>query len=148
MSLGETEEIVNGFLSQSLEAKQWTHEAHLRVALWHAIRFTPEESLTKLRYGIKRFNESIDVANTNISGYHETITYFYTKIVAHFLTTQDLTRPIDEIAEDLIAAIGHKDVYAEFYSKERFLSNEGRDDILEPDLKALPDSRSFYDDCI
>lgn len=135
---GKTEEIVEKFFAREIPINEWTHEAHLRVALWHLLRFNPEESLIRLRNEIKEFNGSIGVSNTATSGYHETITYFYVSMIVDFLSQQDNTRSIDELAETMLAAIGGKDIFLDFYSKERFFSSEGRNTILEPDIRPLP----------
>ena len=111
VKIGKTEEIVEKFFAREIPIHEWTHEAHLRVALWHLLRFNPEESLNKLRNEIKDFNGSIGVSNTATSGYHETITYFYVSMITHFLSQQNNTRPIDELAETMLAAIGGKDTF-------------------------------------
>lgn len=45
------------FCSRTLPKAEWTHHAHLRVGLWHVLRYSPEEALDRLRAGIRTLNE-------------------------------------------------------------------------------------------
>lgn len=138
VTIGKTEEVVEKFFAREIPINEWTHEAHLRVALWHLLRFNPEESLIRLRNEIKDFNGSIGVSNTATSGYHETITYFYVSMITNFLSQLNNTRPIDELAQTMLVAIGGNDIFLDYYSKERFFSSAGRNKVLEPDIRPLP----------
>mgnify|MGYP000329945298 CR=1 FL=1 len=142
MNIQQTEKIAKQFLAHTLPIEQWTHEAHLIVGLWHLLQFNPEECLNRLRSEIKSFNTSIGVTNTDTSGYHETVTHFYIKMIAHFLSQQDTSRPIDDLAQDMLAVIGCKGIYMEYYSKDRLISDKGRHNFIEPDLKPLPESKA------
>ena len=64
---------------------EWTHEAHLRVGLWHLLRYPEGEALRRLRDGIRRYNTACGVAKTEASGYHETITRFCVRVIGRFL---------------------------------------------------------------
>lgn len=139
MSTGQTDQVVKQFFAHSLPKDQWTHEAHLRVGLWHLLRFSREEALNQVRSAIKSFNPSIGVSNTDTSGYHETVTHFYIWMIDRFLSQQETSRPIDDLAEDMLATIGRSGgIHSEYFSKGRFASNEGRHNLIEPDLKPLP----------
>ena len=80
-----TERIVKAFLSCSLPKEKWTHEAHLRVGLWHLLHYSPTESLKKLRHSIKQYNIACGIENTETQGYHETITRFYVWSIYRFI---------------------------------------------------------------
>ena len=41
-----TEELVEKFRSRTLPKQEWTHEAHLKVGIWHLLHYSPDESLT------------------------------------------------------------------------------------------------------
>ena len=77
----ETDRIVREFIARTLPKNEWTHQAHLRVGLWHALQYPDAAALDLLRARISAYNEATGVANTAQSGYHETITRFYVRCV-------------------------------------------------------------------
>lgn len=125
------------FNACTLPKIEWTHEAHLRVGLWHLLHFTPEEALTRLRVGISRYNLSCGVANTEHSGYHESITRFYVWVIDQFLSQVDRARPIDDLAEELIRRYGDRELPLNYWSKPRLRSVEARLGWVEPDIQPL-----------
>ncbi len=131
------DELVAMFLAGTLPRAEWTHRAHLRVGLWHAIRFDPAETLNQLRNAIRNYNESVGVANTLTSGYHETITRFYVAVIHRFLNVAGRKRPIEQLAEELIANHGDPKLPLTFWSRDRLMSADARCGWLEPDLKAF-----------
>jgi hypothetical protein len=137
MELSATQRLVVGFQECSLLKEEWTHHAHLRVGLWHVLRFGPDEALGQLRDGIRRLNESLGTPNTDRGGYHETITRFYVQVIAGFLSTVDRDRSIDELAAELIAAFPTSDLPLRYYSRELLFSVQARRQWIEPDLARL-----------
>ena len=84
-----TNQIAAAFCSRTLPKAQWTHEAHLRVGLWHLLNHSAEEALRLMRQRIKTYNLATGGQNTDDAGYHETITRFFLRRIEHFLTTAD-----------------------------------------------------------
>ncbi len=134
----DVDAIVAGLLDCTLPREQWTHEAHLKAGLWHALRHSPPEALALLRSRIGAYNVASGVANTPTSGYHETITRFYVHVIDDFVQHADRRRPVDELAKTMIDRLGARDLPFRYYSRERLLSPAARLGWLEPDLAALP----------
>lgn len=134
----ETDRLLQEFIARTLPKAAWTHEAHLRVGLWHALRYADEVAIDLLRERIRRYNEATGVANTDSTGYHETITRFYVAMIRHFLNSVDASRLVDELAEELIARFGERELPLKYYSRERLFSVEARMGWVEPDLEGLP----------
>lgn len=133
-----TDRLVAAFVACTLPAAEWTHESHLRVGLWHRLRMPAETSLDTLRDRIRRYNESLGNENTDTDGYHETITRFYVILIDRFVAAADVTRDLDELADDLIARLGFRGLPLDYYSPDRLFSVEARRTWLEPDLAPLP----------
>jgi len=133
-----TDRLTAAFVACTLPAAEWTHEAHLRVGLWHRLRMPAEASLDTLRDRIRRYNESLGNENTDTDGYHETITRFYVILIDRFVAAADVTRDIDQLADDLIAHLGFRGLPLDYYSSDRLFSVEARRAWLAPDLAALP----------
>lgn len=144
-----TEPVVKKFFSCTLPKQEWTHEAHLRVGLWHLLHYSPSESMARLRQSIKRYNVACGVENTDSQGYHETITRFYVLLIARFIETNIqlvnaiVTTPsnervnIDLLANELIKRYGDRLLIFKYYSRERLMSRKARLEWVEPDLMSL-----------
>src|SRR3954453_13124341 len=85
-SLSEVEDFIREFESGTLSRERWTHHAHLSVGLWYVSHFPEEEAILLIREGIKRYNLAAGIANTRTSGYHETITLAWARLVEHHLS--------------------------------------------------------------
>lgn len=133
----ETERLARGFHGCTLPREEFTHRAHLQVGLWNLLQFPADVALDRLREGIRRFNESVGGTNTATSGYHETITRFYVWAIGRFLDGEDRSRPIDELAEELVARIGDREFPMRYYSRDRLMSSEARLAWVEPDRTPL-----------
>jgi hypothetical protein len=134
----ETDRIVREFIARTLPKSNWTHRSHLRVGLWHALRYPDDEALELLRARIAAYNEATGVANTPYSGYHETITRFYVHVIRVFVRSVTPDSPIDELAHALIEQWGDKYLPLRHYSPHRLFSAEARRVWIEPDLAPLP----------
>jgi hypothetical protein len=132
-----TERLARAFLERTLPKAQWTHEAHLRVGLWHVVRFGRAGALDRLRGAIRAYNAATGGANTETSGYHETITRFYVGLIADFVARADATRTVDELADALVATCGGRDLPHRHWSPARLSSPEARRAWVGPDLRPL-----------
>lgn len=125
------------FVACTLPVGEWTHHAHLRVGLWHLLRHPPAEALDLLRERIRRYNASIGIPNTEKSGYHETITAFYVRLIQGFLAEADRTAPPDELARELVWRYGDRELPAQYWTNERLMSPAARAAWVEPDVQPL-----------
>jgi phosphoribosylanthranilate isomerase len=132
-----TTRLVAAFLDRTLPKAAWTHEAHLRVGLWHLQRYGAAEALDRLRTAISAYNVAVGGENTDSGGYHETITRFYVERVASFLSAAPMTDSIDALGDALIARHGDRELPLRYWSKERLMSTEARRTWVEPDRASL-----------
>ncbi len=107
------------------------------MGFWHIFHFAPDVALDRLRSGISKFNESTGGSNTETSGYHETITRFYVAVISHFVANRERTRPIEELAEELLKRVGANDLPLRYWSCDWLVSTGARSGWLEPDLQPL-----------
>lgn len=135
MTALSTADLVRAFVARTLPKSLWTHEAHLRVGLWHVQHHGADEALRLLRERIAAYNEAVGTANTDDSGYHETLTRFYVQVIAAFVAA---SKDRDDLERRLIEERGARDLPLRYYSKERLFSVPARRGWVEPDLRALP----------
>jgi hypothetical protein len=136
--------LVAAFLAKTLPKPAWTHVAHLRVGLWHVRRLGEAAALRALRERIRAYNEAVGTANTDSSGYHETLTVFYVRLIADFLERSgaEADRADEELEASLIAQCGARDLPLEYYSRDRLFSVEARRAWVTPDLKPIGERRT------
>jgi hypothetical protein len=134
----EVERVVAGFMDGTLPHAEWTHRAHLTVALWYATHHEAAAALDRIRAGILRLNAAHGVPTTPTRGYHETITRFYMHMVGWFVEHEVREGDWAERANRLLTRYGHRDFPLRYYSEARLKSAEARAGWVEPDLMPLP----------
>lgn len=133
----EVRAVVRGFESCTLPRAEWTHAAHLTVALWYLLHHEWEDAVCLMRAGVKRYNEAAGIPNTRERGYHETITLFWMRAVRSFLgTNYNEGCSLVALANTLVES-ADKSLPLEYYSRERLMSWEARAVWVEPDLRPL-----------
>ncbi len=134
----QLDDFVLRFRERTLPKSEWTHAAHLSVGTWHVDRYGVDEAVERLRRGIRALNDSHGTANTDSSGYHETITRAYAHLIAEFLGACTEKNSLAARVEALLASpLAHKNALLRYYSKERLMSVAARREWSSPDLKPL-----------
>jgi hypothetical protein len=132
-----TEEVlslVRRFEDCTLPRAEWTHAAHLTVALWHLLQFDWPEASARVRARIKRYNAAHGIPTTPTGGYHETLTLFWLRAVRTFLEAErNEARSLVRLANEL-AATADRGLPLKHYTRERLFSPEARAAWVEPDL--------------
>ena len=128
----EISELVRAFETCEIHPAEFKHYQHLAVALWYLKHHPYEAASEKMRGGIQRL-----AAAYGKSGYHETITVFWLKVVHAFLANEKAQEPLFELANRLTNKCGHKSLISDYYSEETISSDQAKQEWVEPDLKAL-----------
>ncbi len=125
--------VVGNFEACTTLPAEFTHEAHLTVALWYLSRLSMMDATERMRDGLFRF-----LNHYNERGYNETITVFWLKLVQSFLAGKtNSSRSITEMANELAATYNNSRLIFDYYSKELLASEEAKDNWVEPDLRPL-----------
>lgn len=136
-SFHEVTALVDAFEAGTLPRGQWTHRAHLAVACWYLLCYKPEEAINKIRLGIQSYNRKQGIVTTETSGYHETMTLFWIRIVRHHFAQLTYQCTLVALFNDVMLQYARKDLPFEYYSRARLFSPEARREWIEPDLKPL-----------
>jgi len=138
----EIAELIRRFEDATLPREEWTHGAHLVVAMAFARRFRPAEAFTRLTAAIKRYNKATGTPETPTRGYHETITVAWFHLVLHFLEVFDDGRSLAALADALVELYS-KDELFRHYTRDRLLAPTARAGWIAPDLVALPELQPY-----
>jgi hypothetical protein len=130
--------IGRGLIDRRLPKSSWTHAAHFAATLW-MMTCRPEIDLTReLRGMICAYNEATGGANTDSSGYHETITQASIRAARGFLQ-ESPPRPLFATCNALmLSPLGEPDWPLAYWTRERLFSVEARRMWVGPDLGELP----------
>ncbi|MGB5962607.1 MAG: hypothetical protein WBG73_18355 [Coleofasciculaceae cyanobacterium] len=134
------EEIVNlikAFENCTLPRDEWTHQAHLIVALWYLTHSSQLEAIKGIRERIQNYNNAIGIKTTKDSGYHETITLFWINIVCQYLIVEEKNLPVVDLVNGLNSHYNNPRLPLEYYSCDRLMSWQARRSWIEPDLKSF-----------
>ncbi len=130
--------LVNQFEELTLPKERWTHSAHLTVAAVY-VEAHGGEAVAWIRDGIQRLNAHFGVNQTATSGYHETLTIAWTRLISdHLANLPAETRLADRVAS-VIERFTDRSVILNYYSRDRIMSTEARYGWVAPDLAELPD---------
>lgn len=142
MNSEEIKQLVVGFEDGSYPESKWTHHSHIYMAVWYLRRFSRSEASLRIKEGIKAFNLSKGGKNTDSSGYHETITEFYIRILNKFLDSYNEMPEEDLWNEIANQSFMKSDFPFIYYSKTYLMSTEARLDWMEPDKRPISDYES------
>jgi hypothetical protein len=132
------DDLVARFLAGTLPRPEWTHSAHLAVGLWHVHRYGPDVAADRLRASIRALNERHGTANTETSGYHETITVAYVRLLDQFLSAGVPGSTAESRLEDLLGGpLADRAFLLRFWSRELLMSPSARATWTPPDLAPL-----------
>jgi hypothetical protein len=134
----EVAAIAEGLLNRTLPKPAWTHAAHFAATLW-LLTTRPEFDLFQhLPDIIRAYNETVGTANTNSSGYHETITQVSIRAACWYLRSSP-RRPLYATCNALMASpLGNSNWLLDYWSRPRLFSVEARRAWLDPDIQELP----------
>ena len=117
--------LIRGFEDGTCPKEQWTHSAHLALGAVYILAH--DDALDRLRSGIPSYNMSQGGANTEDSGYHETLTCFWHIIIRDFIDT--LPKPHDRLAVTRAVVTefaSQRDLFRQYYNFDVVKSREAR----------------------
>lgn len=129
--------LIEKFNQQTLTKEEWTHNAHLTVVLWYIDNYEFDDAICRLRSGIILLNKFHGTENTDRSGYHETLTIFWAKVILIYIQLNPLNS-LKELHGNLLkSTVADKELPFQFYSKREILTFAYRAIYHEPTLEKL-----------
>jgi len=128
----EIRTLVKAFEACSFHPSEFKHYQHLTVALWYQSHLPYDDAAERTKTGIRRL-----AATYGKTGYHETISVFWLRLVSGFLAGAEPAETIAILANQLIDKYIDKNLILEYYSAELLASTKAKSEWVEPDLKPL-----------
>jgi len=144
MALPATESEIDAFLAAfegcTLPKAEWTHAAHLLTGACYVHALGAEAATDTMRTNVRRYNESVGGRNTETSGYHETITVAWIKLLDALWRR---AHPMERAAFAAYAVSFYaprRDIFARHYDFDLLQSTPARLGWIEPNLAPLETS--------
>lgn len=135
----ESEEDVDAFLAKfeagAISAADWTHAAHLAMAAAYVLQYG-DDAFFRIRAGIHHLNWHHGTITTPARGYHETLTVFWTRILATFCRDHSAQRSRHQILNLAMQTLPTA-LFKQYYGFDVVRSSEARQVWIAPDLRPL-----------
>jgi len=133
----EAKQIVESFLHCNLAKEKYTHAAHILTGFYLFCKHGKAANPIMEKH-IIQFNNAVGTMNSDESGFHKTITFFWMSAIEQFSKTLDHLSFDDENIRHLYDSIlMDKTLPMNFYSREYLFSKKARREIVEPDIQPI-----------
>ena len=133
------ETFVRDWHAGTLAKNAWTHAAHVAVTGYHAFNSTSARVFAEMKRGILHFNQCTGTVNGPDSGYHETLTHFWSDTISHFVGAAKPQSRLDA-AICAVRRFGEdRDFATLFYSFDVLRDQRARREVVLPDLQPSPE---------
>lgn len=122
----DADAVADAMTACRLPKSEWTHEAHLKAGLSLVLRLGASGALATLRESIPRYNDSTNTPNTDVSGYHDTLTVYYVWAIDELL--RQGVSPEHIIDNELVS----RTAPLEYWAREELFSVEARRRFVAP----------------
>jgi len=131
---GEVAALVSAFENATIPASEFTHAAHIAVALSYLDASPPEQALARMREKIRAFAAHHGVGNL----YHETLTTFWMRLLEHIASTSKVDLPLWRRVNLIVEDWTKRRPVEAHYSRELIRSQAARDKWVPPDRLPIP----------
>ena len=133
-------EFLRAFEEKRWPLEKWHHRDHVRLAYLYLRAYPFGEAADRIREGIKAHNAAHGVVEGPTSGYHETMTIAWLRLVEMVLAEYGAEETGEKFC-DAHPELMEKKILRLYYSKDLFMSARAKGEFVEPDLGALPRRR-------
>jgi hypothetical protein len=126
---------IAAFEAGSLPRERWSHAAHILAGACYVHSLGEAAAIDRMRDRVSAYNLAVGGQNTPTSGYHETVTVFWIKLLA--TQTRD-NESRSTFAHRVVYELAQvRNIYADFYDFDILTSTEARRTWIEPNLRSL-----------
>ncbi len=127
---------IAAFESGTLPKPRWTHAAHILTGACYVHTYGEAQAINRMRARVSAYNVAVGGQNTPTSGYHETITILWIKILAQFRAKHP-TLPRAALATLCVEHFAlQRDILRRYYDYD-IASTEARRTWTPPTLEIL-----------
>jgi flavin reductase (DIM6/NTAB) family NADH-FMN oxidoreductase RutF len=131
------EEFLRLWESGVLPRSSWTHGAHVAVAAYYAFDHLEETAFQMTKSSILHFNVCVGTANTEDSGYHETLTRVCAGIVGGFVRSGQFPSRFEAVRHAVKQFGEDRDRHRLHYSFDVVRDRRARREWIQPDRETV-----------
>jgi hypothetical protein len=137
---------IAAFEDGTLPKHRWTHAAHILTGACYVHALPESAAIDRMRSRVSAYNLAVGGQNTSTSGYHETVTIFWIKLLAAFhrdsvAADPTLAHPAARLTF-AAHAVAHfapqRDILRRYYDFDIVACTEARSAWIPPNLQPLP----------
>ncbi len=137
------DELLIAFEDTALPFAEWNHRTHVRMAFVYLSRFDLESAIGRMRTGVKHYNAAHQVPDTLASGYHDTTTQAFMRLIQQALRERGPFRSSGEFCARH-PELADRRVLLCYYMRDRIVSREAKHEFVTPDVTPLTQSGLRY----
>lgn len=131
------DDFISGWRTGTLPKSSWTHGAHVAVAAYLAFDHAQEDALKLTRAGIVHFNTCVGTANTEDSGYHETLTRFWSGQIGDAVRAGRFPSRLEAVRHAVALFGEDRDRHRLFYTFDVVRDRRARREWVAPDRSPM-----------
>ena len=128
----EVAKLVDAFETATIPPSQFTHAAHIAVALSYLAELSLAEAKARIREKLLHFT-----AHHRVDVYHETLTIFWMRLLDHLAKNHYVDVPLWRRINLIVARWGTAASVEAHYSRELIKSKAAREGWIPPDRQPL-----------
>jgi len=132
-SESELERFVEGWRTGTLPKREGTHAAHIAIGAYHLFDHRTDDAFEHVKAGIVHFNSCVGTANTEDSGYHETLTRFWILTLEEFQRGRERGSRFEAVREAVEVFGQDRDRHRLSYSFDVVRDRRARRESIAPD---------------
>lgn len=133
----EDDAFLKKFEDASWPLDQWHHRQHIKVAYLFLRKLGLDEAGRRIAASIRAYNTAHKIPDTPTSGYHETMTQAWVRLVDFAMKQYGPAKNADDFF-DSHPELWQTKTLRLFYSRELFMSAEAKQRFVAPDLTQFP----------
>ncbi len=118
----------------TLPKPEWTHAAHVAAVACYAFRLPAEEVMPRMKAGILHYNACVGTANTEDSGYHESLTRLWSDVVGTFVRQGNFADEWEAVRAAVAAFGPSRDLHKRYWTHDIVRDRVARREWVAPDL--------------
>jgi 8-oxo-dGTP pyrophosphatase MutT (NUDIX family) len=130
------DDFLRAFEYCSLPFTHWSHRAHVRVAFLYLSRLDLAEAIDRMRSGIKAYNAVHRVEDGPSTGYHETTTQAFMRLIHEAVRMRGPFQDSHEFCDRNPELLDRR-VLLCYYTRDRIMQPATKGGFVEPDIAPL-----------
>ena len=127
------EEFLRAWEAGILPKPQWTHAAHVAVSSCYAYACDRDEAFERMKRGVIHYNNCVGTANSDTSGYHETLTRFWSGLICEHVKGSEFPSRLAAVRSSVAEFGEDRGRHASYYSFDVIKDVRARREWMLPD---------------